>query len=126
LIEENWDSDNSILNDSTLLVPNCFRGLIFFNIYNQRGEPSWHKILLGDIIYGTSVADPGCFIPDPGSGTLTFLYRIRGVKKHWIPDLGSRILLYIKVGMKNKINFFLAFLVSGASVNSKTLKNKDS
>jgi hypothetical protein len=47
-----------------------------------------------------SVADPGCFIPDPGSG---------GVKKHRIPDLGSRILLYIKIGMKNKTNFFLAF-----------------
>jgi hypothetical protein len=59
----------------------------------------------------TSVADPGCFIPDPGSGSLTFLSRIRipdpGGEK--APDLGSRILLYIKVGMKNKTNFFLAF-----------------
>jgi hypothetical protein len=64
-----------------------------------------------------SVADSGCFIPDPGSGSLTFLsrIRIRGVKKHWIPDPGgekaqdpgSRILLYIKIGIKN--NFFLAF-----------------
>jgi serine/threonine protein kinase len=35
------------------------------------------------------------FIPDPG-----------GEKA---PDLGSRILLYIKMGMKNKTNFFLAF-----------------
>jgi hypothetical protein len=33
---------------------------------------------------------------------------IRVVKKHWIPDLGSRILLYIKIGMKNKTNYFLA------------------
>jgi hypothetical protein len=41
---------------------------------------------------------------DPGSGS-----RIRGVKKHRIPDLGSWILLYIKIGMKNKTNFFLAF-----------------
>jgi hypothetical protein len=40
----------------------------------------------------------------PGSGS-----RIRGVKKNRIPDLGSRILLYIKIGMKNKTNFFLAF-----------------
>jgi hypothetical protein len=36
---------------------------------------------------GSSVADPGCFIPDPGSGSLTFSSRIRilGVKKHRIP-----------------------------------------
>jgi hypothetical protein len=42
---------------------------------------------------------PNFFIPDldPGSG---------GEKA---PDLGSRILLYIKIGMKNKTNFFLAF-----------------
>jgi hypothetical protein len=37
------------------------------------------------------------------------LSRIRGVKTHWIPDPGSRILLNIKIGMKNKTNFFLAF-----------------
>jgi hypothetical protein len=57
----------------------------------------------------TSVADPGCFVPDPGSGSLTFLSRIPdpGVEK--APDPGSRILLYIKIGMKNKTNFFLAF-----------------
>jgi hypothetical protein len=34
-------------------------------------------------------------IPDPG-----------GEKA---PDLGSWILLYIKIGMKNKTNFFIAF-----------------
>jgi hypothetical protein len=38
---------------------------------------------------------PYFFIPDPG-----------GEKA---PDPGSRILLYIKIGMKNKTNFFLAF-----------------
>jgi hypothetical protein len=32
--------------------------------------------------------------------------RIRGVKKHRIPD---PTVLYIKIGMKNKTNFFLAF-----------------
>jgi hypothetical protein len=45
----------------------------------------------------------------PGSGSLTFLSRFRGLKKHRIQDLGSRILLYIKIGMKKKPNFFLAF-----------------
>jgi hypothetical protein len=77
----------------------------------------------------SSVADPGCFIPDPGSGSLTFLSRIwiRGVKKHRIPDLGSRILMYryIKIGMKNKTNFFLAFLVSGASFITGSKKIKE-
>jgi hypothetical protein len=47
----------------------------------------------------------------PGSGSLTFLSRIRipdpGGEK--APDPGSGILLYIKIGMKNKTNFFLAF-----------------
>jgi hypothetical protein len=37
------------------------------------------------------------------------LYRIRGVKKHRILDLGFQILLYIKRGMKNKTNLFLAY-----------------
>jgi hypothetical protein len=43
-----------------------------------------------------SVADPGCFIPDPGSGSDHCSIpdpdpgsRIRGVKKHRIPDPGS-------------------------------------
>jgi hypothetical protein len=64
--------------------------------------------MLGVLVH-ISVAEPGCFIPDPypylfytGSGS-----RIRGGEK--APDLGSRILLYIKIGMKNKTNFFLAF-----------------
>jgi hypothetical protein len=50
-------------------------------------------------------------IPDPG-----------GEKA---PDPGSRILLYIKIGMKNKIKptFFLLFIVSGESFISK--KNKE-
>jgi hypothetical protein len=61
----------------------------------------------------------------PGSGSLTFLSRIR-IPDPWgekAPDLGSWILLYIKIGMKNKTNFFLAFF---ASFTSKKLKNKDS
>jgi hypothetical protein len=54
------------------------------------------------------------FIPDPGSESLIFFYPgsgswIRRVKKHRIPELGSRILLYMKIGMTNKTNFFLAF-----------------
>jgi hypothetical protein len=63
--------------------------------------------MLSFFLTAGSVADPGCFIPD--SGSLTFLSQIRRVKKHRIPDLGSRILLYIKIGMKNKTNFFLAY-----------------
>jgi hypothetical protein len=63
----------------------------------------------------SSVADPGCFIPNPGSGS-----RIR-IPNFFIPDPGgekapdprSRILLYIKIGMKNKTNFFLAFYSFG-------------
>jgi hypothetical protein len=62
----------------------------------------------------------------PGSGSLTFLSRIRGVKKHRIPHLGSRILLYIKIGMKNKTQLFSCFIVSGASFIGKKLKNIDS
>jgi hypothetical protein len=60
-----------------------------------------------------SVADPGCFIPDPGSGSLTFLSRIRipdpGGEK--APDPESRIPdpTVHKIVMKNKTNFFLAF-----------------
>jgi hypothetical protein len=47
------------------------------------------------------------------------------VKKHRIPDLGSRILLYIKIGMKNKTNFFFCFfIVSGASFISKKIKEQ--
>jgi hypothetical protein len=42
------------------------------------------------------------------------------------PDLGSRILLYIKKGLKIKPTFFLLFIVSGASFISKKLKSKDS
>jgi hypothetical protein len=49
-------------------------------------------------------------IPDPG-----------GEKA---PDPGSQILLYIKIGMKNKTNFFLAFIVSGASFISKNIKEQ--
>jgi hypothetical protein len=55
-----------------------------------------------------SVADPGCFIPDPRSGSLNFSSRIRipvpGGKK----STGSWVLLYIKRGKKNKTNLFLA------------------
>jgi hypothetical protein len=46
------------------------------------------------MVYPGSGSDH-CFIPDPGG------------KK--APDPGSLILLYIKIGMKNKTNFFLAF-----------------
>jgi hypothetical protein len=34
----------------------------------------------------SSVADLGCFIPDPGSGSLDVSFRILGVKRHRIPD----------------------------------------
>jgi hypothetical protein len=44
---------------------------------------------------GSRIRIPNFFIPDP-----------EGEKA---PDLGSQILLYIKIGMKNKTNFFLAF-----------------
>jgi hypothetical protein len=43
------------------------------------------------------------------------------VKKHRIPNPGSR---YIKIGMKNKTNFFLAFIVSGESFISKKIKEQ--
>jgi hypothetical protein len=46
------------------------------------------------------------------------------VKKHRILDLGSRILLYIKIGTENKTNFFLLFIVSGASFISKKIKEQ--
>jgi hypothetical protein len=43
-----------------------------------------------------------------------------------IPDLGgekaSRILLYIKIRMKNKTNIILLFIVSGASFIGKKIK----
>jgi hypothetical protein len=39
---------------------------------------------------GSRIRIPNIFVPDPDPGS-----RIRGVKKH-------RILLYIKIGMKNK------------------------
>jgi hypothetical protein len=42
-----------------------------------------------------SVADPGCFIPDPGG------------EKNRIPDLGSRILLYILLVKKLQEQGFL-------------------
>jgi hypothetical protein len=46
----------------------------------------------------------------PGSGSLTFfLSRIPDPGGEKEPDLGSRILMYIKIGMKNKTNFVLAF-----------------
>jgi hypothetical protein len=67
----------------------------------------------------------------PGSGSITFLSRIRipdpGGEKHRIPDLGSYCTLstgYIKIGIKIKTTFF-SFIVSGASFFSKKLKNKD-
>jgi hypothetical protein len=43
------------------------------------------------------------FFPDPDPGSRS---RILGVKK--TPDPGSRILLYIKRGMTNRSNSFLA------------------
>jgi hypothetical protein len=65
---------------------------------------------------------------DPGSGSLTFFIPDPDPGGEKTPDPGSRILLYIKIGMKNKTNFFLLFIVSGASfiTGSKKLKNKDS
>jgi hypothetical protein len=59
-------------------------------------------LLIRDVL--SRIRIPNFFITDPVPGS-----RIRGVKKHQIPDLGSQILLYIKIGMKNKTNFFLAF-----------------
>jgi hypothetical protein len=61
---------------------------------------------------GSRIRIPNFFIPDPG-----------GEKA---PDPGSRILLYIKIGMKLKPTFFLLFIVSGASFIGKKFKNKDS
>jgi hypothetical protein len=57
-----------------------------------------------------------------------FLSRIRipDPRSKKAPDLGSRILLYIKRGMKNKTTFFLLVMVSGAIFICKKLKNKDS
>jgi hypothetical protein len=56
-----------------------------------------------------SVADPGWFIPDqdPTLAPSRIWIPDPGGKK--APDSGSQILLYIKIGMKNKTNFFLAF-----------------
>jgi hypothetical protein len=98
---------------------------LYRTTYNNFNHYSW---LFKQCTATGSVADPGCFIPDPGSGSLTFLSRIRipdpGSEK--APDPRSWILLYIKIGMKNKTNFCLAFIVSGASFISQKLKNKDS
>jgi hypothetical protein len=51
--------------------------------------------------------DPELFLPDPDPGSGGG----GGCKSTGsrIPYLGSLILLYIKIGMKNKTNFFLAF-----------------
>ncbi len=52
-------------------------------VRRQQGQGARHRLLQGWILQGllviASVADPGCFIPDPGSWFLP------------IPDLGSRI-----------------------------------
>jgi hypothetical protein len=55
-----------------------------------------------------SVADPGWFIPDPTIAPSRIWIPDPGGKK--TPDPGSQILLYIKIGMKNKTNFFSCFL----------------
>jgi hypothetical protein len=52
-------------------------------------------------LYDISVADPGCFIPDPDPYILH--------PESWgQKSTGSQILLCIKRGMKNKTNLFLA------------------
>jgi hypothetical protein len=73
-------------------------------------------------LVGSSVADPGWFIPDPTIAPS----RIPDPGGKKAPDPGSRILLYIKIGIKNKTNFFLAFYSFRSKFFSKKLKNKDS
>jgi hypothetical protein len=69
----------------------------------------FRRIWYGTVQRGSadaSISDPGCFIPDSGSGS-----------EHLsIPDPGSYI-----TGVKKKIPFFLLLMVSGAYFNSKKI-----
>jgi hypothetical protein len=71
----------------------------------------------------TSVAGPGCFLPDPGSGSDHFLIsdpgsRIR-IQTFFIPDPGS----YLKSGMQTY--FFLASFNYKSKVFVPTHSQKD-
>jgi hypothetical protein len=48
-------------------------------------------------------------IPNPDLTIAPSRIRIPDLGGKKAPDPGSQILLYIKIGMKNKTNFFLAF-----------------
>jgi hypothetical protein len=74
--------------------PEAVEAAVLYLIQDSQKEINLKDIesLLPEI----SVADPGCFIPDPGSGSHHCSIpdpdpgsRIRGVKKHRIPDPGS-------------------------------------
>jgi hypothetical protein len=71
--------------------------VLFQNLANFLSSSSGTKVNFWSFfcrIFG-SVADPGCFIPDPDPG-----YWILGIKKHRIPE--------IKIGTINKANLILA------------------